>query len=122
MVAVEDKVFVEDALMRLRDSGMLVIVEGPKDEVALRALGIERVVHLRGNLVLFSEQVAAVADEVALLTDLDAEGKKLYGQLSQHLSRNGVRVDNKFRNVLFRHSTLRQIEGMVGYLGRNATD
>ena len=50
-----------------------------------------------------------------ILTDLDAEGKKLYARLNHDLQRHGVRVDNSFREFLFRHTSLRQIEGLDSY-------
>jgi|TARA_B100001971_G_C17774141_1_gene326429 5S rRNA maturation endonuclease (ribonuclease M5) len=58
---------------------------------------------------------AAVLDrnkEVAILTDLDKEGRKLYGKLNSGLQRFGVRVNNKFRDFLFRNTKVRQIEGL----------
>jgi len=47
-----------------------------------------------------------------LLTDLDKKGKELYGKLNSGLQRFGVRIDNNFREFLFKKTKIRQIEGL----------
>ncbi len=49
-----------------------------------------------------------------ILTDLDSEGKKLYGKLKKQLSNFGIKIDNELRDLLFK-TKLRQIEGMKNY-------
>jgi 5S rRNA maturation endonuclease (ribonuclease M5) len=48
---------------------------------------------------------------VALLVDLDVEGRKLYHSLSAQLQRMGVKIDDSVRALLFR-TQLRHIEGL----------
>ena len=43
---------------------------------------------------------------------IDKEGKKLYGTLSSGLQNHGCRIDNRFREWLFKNTKLRQIEGL----------
>ena len=62
------------------------------------------------------EEVSEKTKEAVILTDLDKEGKKLFGKLNSGLSHHGVRVDNKFREFLFKKTKLRQIEGIISYL------
>ena len=50
------------------------------------------------------------------MTDLDKKGKDLYGKLNQGLSGLGVKVDNSFRNFLYKNAELRQIEGLLSYM------
>lgn len=88
----------------------LVIVEGEKDEKALRRLGFTRVKRLNKALYKVVEEVKE--KRVVILTDLDKKGKELYGRLNSALRRQGVLVDNKLREFLFRNSKVRCIEGL----------
>ena len=54
-----------------------------------------------------------------ILTDLDKQGKELYGKLNSGLQQFGVKVDNNFRNFLFKNTKLRQIEGLTTYIENN---
>ena len=95
----------------------LVIVEGPKDRTALVQLSLRNVVVLRGPIHLFVERIAhSGIKEVVILSDLDREGRAIYGRLKAELARAGIAVDDSFRNWLFRHTPLRQIEGLPSYL------
>jgi 5S rRNA maturation endonuclease (ribonuclease M5) len=101
----------------LKESGKIVIVEGKKDAAALNRLGIINIKSLsRRPLVLIAEEVANEAKECVLLVDLDPEGKKLYAKLNHHLQQMGVRVDDRFRNFLYRNTKLRCIEGLDTYV------
>ncbi len=102
-------------LEKLGSSGKTVIVEGNKDKRALQQFGIKNVVTLKKPLYKVVEDVAANTKDAAILTDLDKEGKLLYSKLSTGLQRNGVRIDNKLRNFLFRKTKIRQIEGLRNY-------
>ena len=96
--------------------GTAIIVEGKKDVAALRKLGLdkERIIQLeRRPLFEVSEAVAAKYRDAVILTDLDAEGKKLYAALNSSLQHLGVRIDNRLRNFLFRKTKVRQIEGLI---------
>ena len=102
-------------LQKMLDSDAAIIVEGKKDRAALEKLGIpgSRIVALNQKpLFVAAEAVASDYKTVAILTDLDAEGKKLYGKLSTLLQQLGVKVDDKMRNFLFKSTRLRQIEGI----------
>lgn len=93
-----------------------IIVEGSKDRAALQKFGIENIVVLKGSpLYEVVEQVAAQTTSCLILTDLDQEGKKLYAKLKKDLQRHKVKVDDRFRNFLFKETTLRCIEGLYTY-------
>ena len=66
------------------------------------------------------EEVIKKDKKAVILTDLDKTGKKLYSKLNSDLSQRGVYIDNKLRNFLFRHTSLRQIEGLKDYIERNS--
>jgi 5S rRNA maturation endonuclease (ribonuclease M5) len=100
----------------LRSSGLLIIVEGRKDKAALAKLGMRRVKTLDGALFEVVEEVAAGEKRAVILTDLDAEGKKLYGRLKKDLIAHGVQVDRTFREFLQRRTKVSHIEGLDRYI------
>ncbi len=95
----------------------LVIVEGFKDKKALQSFGVKRIKVLKGRALY--RVIEEVDDkEVVLLVDLDRAGKKLYAILKDKFSQRGVKVDDKFRNFLFKETQLRQIEGLKRFMER----
>ncbi|MBU0980853.1 MAG: topoisomerase [Nanoarchaeota archaeon] len=105
-----------DWVESLKESKKAIVVEGKKDVRALAAFGIEAF-PIEGRSVLeAAEAIAAKSEDCVILTDLDKEGRRLYSMLKHYLSQMGVRIDNKFREWLFRETKLRQIEGLVSYL------
>jgi len=108
-----------ESVNKLRNSEAAVVVEGMKDKAALEKLDIKNIVTLNKRPIF--EIVETIADnykEAAILTDLDTEGKKLFGVLNSGLSSHGVRVDNNFREFLFKKTKLKQIEGLVSYISK----
>ena len=106
-----------EILDEIKNSNILIIVEGKKDKAALQKLGIKNIIELNKKpLFQIVEDVANSNEECIILTDLDEKGKEIYGKLNSNLQKNGVKVNNKFREFLFKHTKLRQIEGMDSYL------
>lgn len=104
-------------LAELRASGKAIIVEGPKDKAALEHFGIPIAAMLSEQpLFAVAERIAANYRDVVILTDLDAEGKKLYGKLATMLQQLGVRIDHQYREFLLRETDLAHIEGLVAYV------
>jgi 5S rRNA maturation endonuclease (ribonuclease M5) len=98
---------------RLERSGKTVIVEGPKDKRALEELGVSKIVMLhRRPVYSIVEYIAEHDKRAVILTDLDKEGRRLYGILSGALQMHGVQVDNKFREWLQKNSKVKNIEGL----------
>ncbi len=108
--------------LNLVNKSMLpILVEGKKDTRCLKDLGLEnRIISLqRRPLYEVVESIVQLnIKEIILLTDLDKEGKKLFGTLNSNLTRHGVKVNTKFRNYLWRYTKLRQIEGLKHYLDK----
>ncbi len=100
-------------LDKLGNTDKLVVVEGVKDKKALQRLGVRRIFCLN-EMPLYKviDDVAAINNEVVILTDLDIEGKRLYGKLKTQLQNLGVEVDNYFREFLFKNTKIRQVEGL----------
>ena len=109
-----------EILDEIKNSEILVIVEGKKDREALQKLGIGNIIELsKKPLFQIVEEIADSNEECIILTDLDKKGKQLYSRLNSYLQKNGVKVNNKFREFLFKHTKLRQIEGIGTYLEHN---
>ncbi len=100
----------------LKKSGLLVVVEGKKDRSALNSFGIINVVILDKPLFEIVELVCSKAKVCVVLTDLDREGKALYSKISKDLKKHGVKVNDRFRNFLFKNTAIRQIEGLSSYV------
>ncbi|MBI2550708.1 toprim domain-containing protein [Candidatus Woesearchaeota archaeon] len=105
-------------LSNLAESKAAIIVEGSKDKAALEKAGIGSRIFVLSSRPLFAvaEEVAANYSKAAILTDLDAEGRKLYGKLNTLLQQLGVKVDDNVRNFLFKSTKLRQIEGIANII------
>ena len=102
---------------KIKDSNIIVIVEGKKDRAALNRFGITNIIELtKKPLYHIVEEIASSNKECIILTDLDKKGKELFSKLMSNLQRHGVKVNNKFREFLFRKTKLRQIEGMDTYM------
>jgi 5S rRNA maturation endonuclease (ribonuclease M5) len=101
------------ALEKLSHSNKAIVVEGKRDKAALKALGVRCLIFtINKPLFALAEEIASASTDVIILTDLDKKGKELYGRLSTLLQHLGVRIDNSFREFLFRNTTIRQIEGL----------
>ena len=109
---------VKKFLDRLSVTEKTVIVEGKKDEKALKLIGVRKVFCLNKKpLFAIAEDVASQNKKVIILTDLDKEGRRIYGKLKTYLQRSGVEIDNQFREFLFRNTKIRQIEGLSKLYG-----
>jgi 5S rRNA maturation endonuclease (ribonuclease M5) len=109
-------------LENLIEEQPVIIVEGAKDKASLQKLGLQNIIMLKGKpLYKVVERVAKLTSECIILTDLDREGKELYGRLRQDLQKHGVKIDDRFRKFLFKETDLRQIEGLFRYVQRQAT-
>ena len=68
-------------LGRVKNSNILVIVEGKNDKVALNKFGITNVMTLNKPIYELCENIND--QEVIILTDLDKEGKQLYSKIKE---------------------------------------
>ncbi|MBI2131129.1 hypothetical protein HYU10_05170 [Candidatus Woesearchaeota archaeon] len=105
----KEKATLSDMIKKIID-----IVEGKKDSAALRKLGIINIIELsKRPIYSIVEEIAGKTNDCIILTDLDRKGKELFSKLNSGLQRHGVRVDNTFREFLFKRTKLRQIEGIT---------
>ncbi|MBI4139558.1 hypothetical protein HY483_01205 [Candidatus Woesearchaeota archaeon] len=93
-----------------------VIVEGVNDKKAIKNFSSVRILTTKTTAIFNVVEQIPKKSRVAILTDLDSEGKKLYSQLNSVLSQRGVIIDNRLRYFLFKNTELRQIEGLINFL------
>ena len=99
---------------KIKELNIIVIVEGKKDRTALNKFGITNIIELtKKPLYQIVEEISSSNNECIILTDLDKKGKELYGKLNSDLQRRGVRINNNFRNFLYKNTKIRQIEGLA---------
>lgn len=105
------------------NSGTAIIVEGKKDEAALRSLGTQgkiRCIHNSGyRLFEFAEQIAPYK-QVILLTDFDHQGEKTLKEMRRYLEAKRCKVDVTYWNrmkLLFRRLT-KDIESLDSVISR----
>lgn len=104
----------------LKQSKKAIIVEGIKDKKALESLSIKNIFVLNKKPIFeVVENLAKNNKEAIILTDLDKEGKKLYGKIFQELKRNRIKVDRYFREWLQKNTKLSHIEGLETYINKN---
>jgi len=110
-----------ERINKIKELNTLVIVEGEKDRKALEDFGIKNIVELsKKSLFEIIENISSNNKDCIILTDLDKHGKELYGKLNSGLQQFGVKIDNNFRNFLFKNTKLRQIEGLTTYMENNS--
>ncbi len=108
----------EDWLDKLKNSNKLILVEGKKDKIALEEFNINNIITINKPIYQLVEEISLIRKECVLLLDLDKEGKKLYSEIKNGLQKNGVKVDSKFREFLFKNTKLSHIEGLKNYVRR----
>ncbi len=112
-----------DTLSRLRTQGELrpILVEGKKDEAALRALGFREMI-LRLNkglsLLTFCEELKIHHDSVIILFDWDRTGSKLTRLVSGYLESLCMNYDTRFRKELegLCKTRVKDVEGILPYI------
>ncbi len=98
-----------------------IIVEGKRDELSLRDLGINgEVLRVKTSLSVFEfcSDVAGQYGEVILLTDIDRAGKKIGGDVKKYLTDKGVKVnDNIGKKIMYALDTV-EAEGISRRLSK----
>jgi 5S rRNA maturation endonuclease (ribonuclease M5) len=107
----------EEFIEKLKEASedKTVLVEGIKDKKALELLGIKNIMTLKKPLYAVIEDIVETNKECIILTDLDKKGREIYSKLVSRLKHFGVKIDDSFREFLFK-TKLRQIEGILSYL------
>lgn len=109
-------------LIEHSEKGAVIIVEGKRDILSLKKLGV------RGNfeigthspLINLSEQLASPDKDIILLTDWDRRGDLLASKLSTHFNSLGVRPDLQIRNKLklITQKEIKDVESLYTYVSK----
>lgn len=100
---------------------MPIIVEGKKDEAALRSIGISGTFLEVSNgmpLYEFCEKISERYSSAILFTDFDRAGCKLAQRLTTKLEQMGVKVNGKYRLSLMSRLDTHQVENLHTRLAR----
>jgi 5S rRNA maturation endonuclease (ribonuclease M5) len=110
-------------LLDASEKGKLVVVEGKKDEKALRVLGVSgKVLTIKTGGKSFLQATSEIEDlgirEVILLLDFDRRGKEGTLRLLQRLERAKIKVNTRFWRDLeaLTGRDIRCIESLPSYL------
>ena len=102
--------------------GAIIIVEGKRDVLSLKKLGIEGNFELatRHSLFNFSERIAKLGNEVVILTDWDRRGDLLAIKLSGYFESFGLKPELEIRNKLrlISQKEIKDIESLYTYVSR----
>lgn len=116
---------VEELLSELSDysgRGAIIIVEGKRDILSLKRLGIEGDFELatRDSLFNFSERIAELGREVIILTDWDRRGDMLAVKLSEYFGNFGLKPELQIRNKLklISQKEIKDIESLYNYVSK----
>ncbi len=102
--------------------GAIILVEGKKDERALRDLGVEGRVVFASHfpLIQLSDQVANNGAEIVVLTDWDRKGDLLAGKMSRYLIALGhtpnLRIRTKLGGLI--KKDVKEVENLPSYIAR----
>lgn len=110
------------SLMEASSEGAVIIVEGRRDEAALRALGIRGPVILaaRRSALCLAEDAARIYSAIILLTDWDEKGEEMARNIAQHLRHAGAQADLEIRSRLKKlvWKEIKDVESLSIYMER----
>lgn len=116
---------IEELLSELSEysgRGAIIIVEGKRDILSLKRLGIEGNFELatRHSLFNFSEEIARLGSEVIILTDWDRRGDMLATKLSGYFQSFGLKPELEIRNKLrlISQKEIKDVESLYTYVSR----
>jgi 5S rRNA maturation endonuclease (ribonuclease M5) len=119
MDALEEQI---SALLEASHNGAAIIVEGMRDERALRSLGVSGPVIMasRRPALELAEDTARKYKEIIVLTDWDLKGDEMALKIEQHLRSSGVRADMEIRSKLKKlvRKEIKDVESLGLYVER----
>lgn len=110
------------ALLEASHNGAAIIVEGMRDERALRSLGVRGPVIMasRRPALELAEDAARRYEAIVVLTDWDLKGDEMALKIEQHLRSAGVRADVEIRSRLKKlvRKEIKDVESLSLYVER----
>ena len=110
-----------EALEKIKQENIRIIVEGKKDKKALNEVGIDNifVLHSIGkSLESTMDQFMSHLEKketIIILTDLDKKGEEYYSIVKDDLIKNGFKVDDSLRKLLSKMG-ISHIEGLSNFV------
>ena len=115
----------EELIASLKEAsteGAVIIVEGRRDESALRSLGINGPVMMASyrSALSLAEDVSRKYSQIIMLTDWDEKGEEMALNIEQHLRSVGSRADMDIRSKLKRlvRKEIKDVESLDFYVER----
>lgn len=115
----------EELILSLQEAssrGAAIIVEGPRDRKALRALGIPGPVILasRRPVLELAEDAARSYPEIIVLTDWDERGEEMAIKIEEHLRCTASKADLEIRSRLKKlvKKEIKDVESLSLYMER----
>ncbi|MEM5882782.1 MAG: toprim domain-containing protein [Candidatus Aenigmatarchaeota archaeon] len=87
-----------------------IIVEGIKDEEAIRKLGFQKIVKISGKPLEKVFEEVSNYNSVVILSDFDEEGKKIFAKLRKLFSSHKIKVHTFLRNKIKSTFKIKKIE------------
>jgi 5S rRNA maturation endonuclease (ribonuclease M5) len=110
------------SLLEASGQGAAVIVEGRRDEQALRALGLSGPVIMASRISALdlAEHAARSFSQIILLTDWDGKGDEMCRMIERHLRSLGCRPDADLRSRLKKlvKKEIKDVESLSRYTER----
>ena len=110
------------ALLEASGGGAAIIVEGRRDELALRSLGLPGPVIMasRRPALDLAEDAARSFSKIILLTDWDDKGEEMAKNIERHLRSLGSRPDGEIRSRLKKlvRKEIKDVESLSPYVER----
>lgn len=106
--------------LKLLNREYAVIVEGKKDEDALRNLCLNgRIIRIVGSISDMCEEISKEHKKVIILTDWDKKGGDLCRRLKKYLEANTVKHDDRIRAELAElcKKEIKDVESLFTYVG-----
>ena len=102
------------------EKGIPIVVEGRKDSLTLRKLGVNgKIICIKSSTKVLMDILDDIESrEVVLFVDFDDSGVSLARNITQYLEGRGIKVDSIFWNrarSLFRRD-IKDVEGFSSYL------
>jgi 5S rRNA maturation endonuclease (ribonuclease M5) len=102
----------------MENNAIPVIVEGIKDQRALRTLGLTGVIIILNqgiSLSDFADEIIEKYDKVIILSDWDRRGGSLCRRLKE-LFNGRIDIDVQIRQRLSRYAMIKKVEGLPSWL------
>ncbi|MCL2142600.1 MAG: toprim domain-containing protein [Methanimicrococcus sp.] len=98
----------------------LIIVEGKKDALSLRNLGVAAEIYPCANqpAAAFCEQIAETKKKVIILTDWDRKGRILASRFIRHFQNLGASYDETYRErlLMYTKKEIKDVESLYSHV------